>query len=109
MIWLVVTTPVPPIPGIRITNPSAVLGGSGSGIGCDRTAETALAAAEAARQDGYSVGVLDLRSISPLDVDSLKAVARRTGRLVVVHEASTIGGIGSEIAAAVTETCFYDL
>lgn len=73
------------------------------------TVKTALAAAEAAREDGYSVGVLDLRSISPLDVDSLKAVARHTGRLVVVHEASTIGGIGSEIAAAVTETCFYDL
>jgi pyruvate dehydrogenase E1 component beta subunit len=73
------------------------------------TVKTALAAAEAAHEDGYSVGVLDLRSIAPLDADALTAAAHRTGRLVVVHEASTIAGIGAEIAAAVTETCFYDL
>lgn len=70
---------------------------------------TALAAADAAADDGYSVSVVDLRSISPLDVATLRYAARSTGRMVVVHEASTFLGIGAEIAAAVTEACFYDL
>ncbi|MGP3534279.1 alpha-ketoacid dehydrogenase subunit beta [Microbacterium sp. RD1] len=70
---------------------------------------TALAAARAAEEDGFSVGVVDLRSISPLDLPTLRESARRTGRMVVVHEASTFLGIGAEIAAAVTEACFYEL
>ncbi|MDT2006135.1 pyruvate dehydrogenase (acetyl-transferring) E1 component subunit alpha [Rhodococcus opacus] len=73
------------------------------------TVASALAAAEAAQLDGYSVGVVDLRSIAPLDLDILTSEARRTGRMVVVHEASTFLGIGAEIAAAVTEACFADL
>lgn len=73
------------------------------------TVATALAAAEAAAEDGYSIGVLDLRSISPLDTEALHRVARRCRRLVVVHEASTFLGIGAEIAAAVTEACFFEL
>jgi pyruvate dehydrogenase E1 component beta subunit len=70
---------------------------------------TALAAAEAAEEDGFAVSVVDLRSISPLDLPTLRESARRTGRMVVVHEASTFLGIGAEIAAAVTEACFYEL
>jgi 2-oxoisovalerate dehydrogenase E1 component beta subunit len=70
---------------------------------------TALSAAAAAEQDGYSVGVIDLRSISPLDLDTLREAAAVTGRMVVVHEASTFLGIGAEIAAAITESCFYQL
>ena len=73
------------------------------------TVKTALAAAEAAAEDGYSIGVVDLRTISPLDLETLKRCAESTGHLVVVHEASTFLGIGAEIAAAVTETCFYAL
>ena len=71
--------------------------------------KTALTAAEAAAEDGFSVGVLDLRTLSPLDVDTLRRCAESTGRMVVVHEASTFLGIGAEIAAAVTESCFYAL
>jgi 2-oxoisovalerate dehydrogenase E1 component beta subunit len=70
---------------------------------------TALAAASAAAEDGYSVGVVDLRTLSPLDVPTLQRCAESTGRMVVVHEASTFMGIGAEIAAAVTEACFYAL
>jgi 2-oxoisovalerate dehydrogenase E1 component subunit beta len=70
---------------------------------------TAMSAAEAAAEDGFSVGVVDLRTISPLDVDTLRRCAEATGRMVVVHEASTFMGIGAEIAAAVTESCFYAL
>jgi 2-oxoisovalerate dehydrogenase E1 component beta subunit len=71
--------------------------------------KTALAAADAAAEDGYSVGVIDLRTISPLDVDTLKRCADLSGRLVVVHEASTFLGIGAEIAAQIAEACFYTL
>jgi pyruvate dehydrogenase E1 component beta subunit len=73
------------------------------------TVSTALAAADAAREDGYSIGVVDLRSIAPLDLPTLRNAARGSGRMVVVHEASTYAGIGAEIAAAVTEACFYEL
>lgn len=73
------------------------------------TVKTALAAANAAAEDGFSVGVVDLRSISPLDVDTLQSVSAGTGRVVVVHEASTFAGIGAEIAASISESCFYEL
>jgi pyruvate dehydrogenase E1 component beta subunit len=73
------------------------------------TVATALAAADAAREDGFSVGVVDLRTISPLDVPTLRKVASASHRVVVVHEASTFLGIGAEIAATITEECFYDL
>lgn len=69
----------------------------------------ALAAAQAAEEDGHSIEVLDLRSLSPLDVPSIEASVQKTGRLVVAHEAPTFGGIGSDIAAAITERCFYHL
>ncbi|MDQ6523983.1 alpha-ketoacid dehydrogenase subunit beta [Nocardioides sp. LHD-245] len=71
--------------------------------------KVALAAAEAAEEDGVSVGVVDLRSISPLDVETLQRCVAETGRAVVVHEASTFLGIGAEIAAAITEGCFREL
>ena len=70
---------------------------------------TAMSAAEAAAEDGYSVGVVDLRSISPLDLETLKRESAGSGRVVVVHEASTFVGIGAEIAAAISESCFYEL
>jgi 2-oxoisovalerate dehydrogenase E1 component beta subunit len=73
------------------------------------TVATALAASDAAREDGFSVGVVDLRTISPLDVPTLRKVATESHRVVVVHEASTFLGIGAEIAATITQECFYDL
>lgn len=73
------------------------------------TIKTAIAAASAAAEDGFSVGVVDLRSISPLDIETLKQASMSSGRVVVVHEASTFAGIGAEIAAAITESCFYEL
>ena len=71
--------------------------------------KTCLEAATAAAEDGIEIEVIDLRTISPLDVDTLCASVERTGRLVVVHEASVFLGVGSEIAARVTERCFYSL
>jgi pyruvate dehydrogenase E1 component beta subunit len=70
---------------------------------------TCLEAATAAEADGVSLEVIDLRSVSPLDVDTVAASVRRTGRLVVVHEASVFLGVGAELAARITEECFYSL
>jgi 2-oxoisovalerate dehydrogenase E1 component subunit beta len=70
---------------------------------------TCLESAVAARSEGRSVEVIDLRSLSPLDLESVCASVRRTGRCVVVHEAPVTGGLGAEIAARVTQECFYQL
>jgi pyruvate dehydrogenase E1 component beta subunit len=78
-------------------------------VGYGPTVKTLLRAAEAAAQEGTSLEVIDLRSVSPLDVDAVVASVSRTGRLVVVHEAPVFLGPGAEIAARVTERCFYSL
>ena len=70
---------------------------------------TCLDAAKVAEEEGRSLEVIDLRSVSPLDMPTLEASVRKTGRLVVVHEASGYVGMGAEIAARVTESCFYSL
>jgi pyruvate dehydrogenase E1 component beta subunit len=70
---------------------------------------TCVEAATAAREDGRSVEVIDLRTLSPLDMDTIAASVAKTGRCVVAHEAPVFGGIGGEIAARVTEACFYHL
>lgn len=67
---------------------------------------TALDAAIVAADEGVAVEVIDLRSLSPLDLEPVEASVRRTGRLVIVHEAARTGGLGAEIAASVTERCF---
>ncbi len=69
----------------------------------------ALAAAEAAREDGRSVEVIDLRSVSPIDFDTITESVEKTGRLIVTHEAPTFGGLGGEIAARITERSFLSL
>ncbi|HEX8495991.1 MAG TPA: alpha-ketoacid dehydrogenase subunit beta [Actinomycetales bacterium] len=70
---------------------------------------TCVEAATAAAGEGRDLEVVDLRSLSPLDVDTLAASVERTGRLVVVHEAPTFLGMGAEIAARISERCFYSL
>jgi len=70
---------------------------------------TCAEAAVAAREDGRALEVIDLRSLSPLDIETVVASVHRTGRCVVVHEAPVTGGLGAEIAARVTEECFYHL
>jgi 2-oxoisovalerate dehydrogenase E1 component beta subunit len=70
---------------------------------------TALEAADAAVEEGWDVEVIDLRSLSPIDDASLIASVRRTGRAVVVHEASGFAGYGAEVVARLTERCFHHL
>jgi 2-oxoisovalerate dehydrogenase E1 component beta subunit len=70
---------------------------------------TCVEAALAAGPDGRSVEVVNLRSLAPLDTDTIFSSVRKTGRCVVVHEAPVTGGLGAEIAAQVTQECFYHL
>jgi 2-oxoisovalerate dehydrogenase E1 component beta subunit len=70
---------------------------------------TCLDAARAAETDGRSIEVIDLRTISPLDVDTVAESVRRTGRLIVVQEAPNFFGLSAELAAQITERCFYQL
>jgi 2-oxoisovalerate dehydrogenase E1 component beta subunit len=70
---------------------------------------TALDAATAAAEEGRELEVIDLRTLSPLDMAPVYASVERTGRLVVVHEAPSNVGLGAELAARVTERCFYSL
>ena len=71
--------------------------------------KTSYDAAIAAAEDGVSLEVVDLRSLSPLDTGTLVASVEKTRRLVVVHEAPVFGGFGAEVAARITERCFYAL
>ena len=73
------------------------------------TVRTALDAAEEAQDHGYSAEVIDLRSLSPFDDATVTASVRRTGRAVVIHEASRFCGYGAEVAARLSEQCFHYL
>jgi 2-oxoisovalerate dehydrogenase E1 component beta subunit len=70
---------------------------------------TALQAARIGAEEGTSLEVIDLRSLSPVDFETVEASVRKTGRLVVAHEAPVFGGLGAEVAARVSERCFYHL
>ncbi|MGH8914184.1 MAG: alpha-ketoacid dehydrogenase subunit beta [Acidimicrobiia bacterium] len=67
------------------------------------------AAAVALEEQGVSVEVLDLRTLSPLDHQGIVDSARKTGRVVVVHEAPRTAGLGGEIAAIIQERALYSL
>ena len=71
--------------------------------------KTCIEAATAAEEEGKSVEVIDLRTLSPLDLAPVLDSVRKTGRAVVVHEAPITLGLGSEIAARITQECFYSL
>jgi 2-oxoisovalerate dehydrogenase E1 component beta subunit len=72
--------------------------------------KVALAAAQtAAEEGGPSIEVVDLRSLSPLDTETVLASVRKTGRAVVAHEAQTFLGMGAELAAQIQQECFYHL
>ncbi|NNF68111.1 MAG: alpha-ketoacid dehydrogenase subunit beta [Gammaproteobacteria bacterium] len=68
-----------------------------------------LRAAEELANDGVQCEVIDLATISPLDIETILESVEKTGRLVIVHEAAKTGGVGGEIAAQVAEQALYDL
>ena len=66
--------------------------------------------AEAAvRETGVDGEIIDLRSLWPLDLDTIVASVKKTGRCVIVHEATRSSGFGAELAALVQEHCFFHL
>lgn len=73
------------------------------------TVKTALATADLAAAEGLSVEVIDLRSLSPFDDETVSASVRKTSRAAVVHEAAQFGGYGAEVAARLTERNFFYL
>jgi 2-oxoisovalerate dehydrogenase E1 component beta subunit len=66
----------------------------------------AIATAEA---EGIDAEVIDLRSLVPVDIEAIEESVKKTGRCVVVHEATRTGGFGAELASLVKERCFYHL
>jgi 2-oxoisovalerate dehydrogenase E1 component beta subunit len=66
-------------------------------------------ALSAIEECGIDAELIDLRSIVPLDIDTIIASVKKTGRCVIVHEASRFGGFGAELSALVQERCFYHL
>ena len=74
-----------------------------------KTVGTCMAAADTLAAAGIDAEVIDLRSLKPLDEDAILRSVAKTGRLVVVHEASRLCGVGAEIAALVAEKAFASL
>ncbi|CAI7973962.1 pyruvate dehydrogenase (E1 beta subunit) [Frankia sp. Hr75.2] len=108
------TTPLASMPGqeqlalhtARVVRPGA----DATLVAYGPMVRTCLDAAQVATEDDdRSLEVIDLRSLSPLDLDLVVESVRRTGRLVVVHEAPSNVSLSSEIAARVTEQAFYHL
>lgn len=71
-----------------------------------RTANDCLAAAELLAAEGVQCEVIDLRTLSPLDIDTVVTSVRKTNRVVVAHEAVRFGGFGAEVAAQIQEYAF---
>jgi 2-oxoisovalerate dehydrogenase E1 component beta subunit len=63
----------------------------------------------AADESGLSADIIDLRTLVPLDVATIVQSVKKTGRCVVVHEATRTSGFGAELSAVVQEACFYHL
>lgn len=84
-------------------------GGHVTLLAYSRTVGLALEAADQVAGEGISTEVIDLRSLNPLDLETVLASVRKTGRVVIAHEAVRTGGFGAELAALVAEHAFYDL
>ncbi len=63
----------------------------------------------AAKEYDVSAEIIDLRTLSPLDVETIRTSVQKTGRCVIVHEATRFGGFGAELSATVQESCFFHL
>ena len=84
-------------------------GGDVTLIAWSAAVEMCLRAADELQREGISAGVLDLRTLVPLDVEGLVSEVSRTGRAVVVHEAPLSAGFGAEVVATLQEEAFYSL
>jgi 2-oxoisovalerate dehydrogenase E1 component len=103
--------PQPPPDYILPIGASAVVrpGNDVTVVSVSRMVHEAVAAAERVADDGISVEVIDLRTVSPLDMDPILDSVRKTSRILIAHEAVVPFGIGAEIAATVAREAFWDL
>ncbi|MDF2630221.1 MAG: branched-chain alpha-keto acid dehydrogenase beta subunit [Symbiobacteriaceae bacterium] len=74
-----------------------------------KTVHFCLEAAAQLEKEGYSALVLDLRTLLPLDREAIVTAARKTGKVLIVHEAGKTHGIGAEVSAIIAEECLFDL
>ncbi|ALE75587.1 Pyruvate dehydrogenase E1 component beta subunit [Pseudonocardia sp. Ae168_Ps1] len=95
----------PPLHSARVVRPGSALTLATYGP----MVKTCLDAATAAAEDGQDLEVIDLRTLSPLDLGPVAESVRRTGRLVVVSEAPSESSITSEVAARIQQECFFSL
>ncbi len=96
---------VTPLFASRVVRPGSTL----TLVGYGPVLKTCLEAAAAAEADGRDIEVIDLRTLSPLDLGPVFSSVRRTGRLVVVAEAPSEVSVAAEVAARVQEHCFHSL
>lgn len=97
--------PIEPIGGGRVVRAGADV----TVVAWSRMAVAAMEAAEELATEGVDVEVVDPRWLAPLDFELIAGSVRKTGRLVIAHEANLTGGFGAEIAARAAEECFGDL
>ncbi|NOZ71623.1 MAG: alpha-ketoacid dehydrogenase subunit beta, partial [Chloroflexi bacterium] len=71
--------------------------------------QEALSAADRLAEEGIEVDVLDLRTLKPMDTDAILATARKTGKVLIVHSANRLAGVGAEVAALIAEQAFTSL
>lgn len=103
-----------PVPEERYEIPLGVANVTRAGsdvtvVSWGRTANECLAAAEQLAGEGIQCEVVDLRTLSPLDIDTVVASVKKTNRIVVAHEAVRFGGFGAEVAAQIQELAFDHL
>lgn len=103
-----------PVPEGRYFEPLGVAKTVRSGddvtvVSWGKSVNDSLAAAEQLAAEGIQCDVIDLRTLSPLDIDTVVASVKRTNRVVVVHEAVRFGGFGAEVAAQIQEIAFDHL
>ncbi|MCJ8011160.1 alpha-ketoacid dehydrogenase subunit beta [Paenibacillus sp. KQZ6P-2] len=67
------------------------------------------AAEELEKEEGITAHILDLRTLQPLDRDSIIEAVRKTGKVLIVHEDNKTGGVGAEVAAIISEECLFEL
>jgi 2-oxoisovalerate dehydrogenase E1 component beta subunit len=87
----------------------AVVRRSGSAVTVLAYGTMVHVAEAAATETDIDAEIIDLRTLLPLDLETIEASVRKTGRCVIVHEATLTSGFGAELSALVQETCFYHL
>lgn len=98
-------TQAPPLWSARVVRP----GRDVTVVAYGPMVRTCLEAAAAAADEGHELEVVDLRSLSPLDLPTVSESVRRTRRCVVVHEAPSTLGLGAELAARLAEDLYYEM